>query len=70
MKQIYIESYYRNGYSRFMQYINNILNHPERESIEKRVEIIKSFDDYGKEATMRAFGKSRSTIYLWRQSSP
>ncbi len=50
-----------------MQYINNILNHPKRESIEKRIEIIKFFDDYGKEATKRAFGKSRSTIYLWKQ---
>ncbi len=36
MKQIYIESYYRNGYSRFMKYILDILNHPKRESIEKR----------------------------------
>jgi transposase InsO family protein len=67
MKQIYIESYYRSGYSRFMQYINNILDHPKRECIEQRVEIIKFFDDYGGEATKRAFGKSRSTIYLWKQ---
>jgi len=67
MKQIYIASYYRSGYSRFMQYINNILDHPKREYIEQRVEIIKFFDDYGKEATKRAFGKSRSTIYLWKQ---
>lgn len=50
-----------------MQFINNILDHPKRESIERRLEIIKFFDDYGKEATRRAFGKSRSTIYLWKQ---
>jgi transposase InsO family protein len=67
MKQIYIESYYRSGYSRFMQYINNVLDHPKRECIEQRVEIIKFFDDYGGEATKRAFGKSRSTVYLWKQ---
>ena len=67
MKQIYIESYYRSGYSRFMQYINNILDHPQREGIERRVETIKFFDEFGAEATKKAFNKSRSTIYLWKQ---
>ncbi len=67
MKQIYIESYYGNGYSRFMKYIKNILDHPQKETIEQRLEIIKFFDDYGAEATKRAFGKSRSTIFLWKQ---
>ena len=67
MKQIDIESYYRNGYSRFMKYINNVLDHPKRETIEQRLEIIKFFDDYGAEATKRAFGKSRSIIFLWKQ---
>ncbi len=67
MKQIYVESYYRNGYSRFMQYFNEIADHPQRRAIEQRVEIIKFFDDYGEDATRRAFGKSRSTIYLWKQ---
>jgi len=66
VKQIYVESYYRNGYSRFMQYINDITGHPRHESIEKKVEIIKFFDDYGAEVIRRAFGKSRSTIYLWK----
>ena len=50
-----------------MQYISNILDHPKRESIEKRVDIIKFFEDYGEEATKRAYGKSRSTVYLWKQ---
>lgn len=67
MKQIYVESYYGSGYSRFMQYINDILDHPKRGSIEKRLAIIKFYEDYGQEATRRAFGKSRSTIYLWKQ---
>ena len=67
MKQIYVESYYRNGYSRFMQYFNDILDHPKKETIEQRIEIIKFFDDYGAEATRRAFGKARSTIFLWKQ---
>ncbi len=67
MKQIYIESYFRSGYSRFMKYINNILNHPKRESIEKRLEIIQFFEEFGAEATRRAFSRGRSTIYLWKQ---
>jgi len=67
VKQIYVESYFGNGYSRFMQYINNILDHPKRGSIERRVEIIKFFDEFGEKATRRAFAKSRSTIYLWKQ---
>jgi len=67
VKQIYIASYFRNGYSRFMQYINNISNHAKRESIEKRLEIIKFFDEFGVRATEKAFGKKRSTIYLWKQ---
>jgi len=67
MKQIYVESYYRSGYSRFMKYFNDILNHPKKEIIEQRIEIIKFFDDYGAEATKRAFGKARSTIFLWKQ---
>jgi putative transposase len=49
-----------------MKYLHDIASHPKRECIEKRVAIIKFFDDYGKEATRRAFGKSRSTIYLWK----
>ncbi len=67
MQQIYIASYYKSGYSRFMQYIQDILNHPRKASIEKRLEIIKFFDEFGSAATSRAFGKSRSTIYLWKQ---
>jgi len=67
VKQIYIESYYRSGYSRFMKYLDDVIGHPQREGIEQRVEIIKFFDDYGADATRRAFGKSRSTVYLWKQ---
>ena len=67
MKQIYIASYFRSGYSHFMQFINNILDHPKRESIEERVKIIEFCNEFGFKATKRAFGKSRSTIYLWKQ---
>ena len=67
MKQIYVESYYRSGYSRFMKYLDDVTGHPQRQVIEQRVEVIKFFEDYGEEATRRAFGKSRSTVYLWKQ---
>jgi putative transposase len=67
VKQIYIESYFRNGYRRFMKYFNDVFEHPKREAIERRLEMIKFFDDYGALASKRAFGKSRSTIYLWKQ---
>lgn len=50
-----------------MRYFNDILDHTKKESIEKRLEIIKFFDDYGAKAAKRAFGKSRSTIFLWKQ---
>ena len=67
MKQIYVESYYPRGYSRWMQKINDILSHPKSKEIEARVKIIEFFDEYGADATRKAFGKSRSTIYLWKQ---
>lgn len=66
MKQIYIQSYFKSGYHRLMDYIYNISNHPKKPIIEKRLEIIKFFDEYSAQATKQAFGKSRSTIYLWK----
>ena len=67
MKQIYIESYFRNGYRRFMKYVHDVLNHPQRESIETRLKIIQFCDEFGVAATREAFGKSRSTVYLWKK---
>ncbi len=67
MKQIYVQSYYKSGYSRLMQYVYNIMEHPQKESIELKLKIIEFCDKYGFEATRSAFGKSRATIYLWKQ---
>ncbi len=50
-----------------MEYINNILDHPQRDNIEKRLALIEFCEEYGFEATRKAFGKSRSTILLWKQ---
>ena len=67
MKQIYLANYFRHGYYRLMQYLDDVLEHPDKEIIEQRLDIIKFFDEYGAKATRQAFKKSRSTIYLWKQ---
>jgi Integrase core domain. len=67
VKQIYVESYYPRGYSRWMPKINDILSPPKAKEIEARAKIIEFFDEYGADATKKAFGKSRSTIYIWKQ---
>jgi len=66
MKQIYVESYYRNGYSRFMKQSSKSINDSRQKIIEDRLRIIQFFDEFGAEATRKAFNKSRSTIYLWK----
>jgi transposase InsO family protein len=55
------------GYTRLMQELEDITGHPQREAIEHRIRVIEFFDRYGEEATRAAFGKSRSTVYLWKQ---
>jgi len=50
-----------------MQRISDIAGHPEEKIIEQRLKIIGFFDEYGAPATKKAFGKSRSTVYLWKQ---
>jgi putative transposase len=55
------------GYSRFMRRIGRIANDASSEETDSRLKIIEFFDDYGAEATKRAYGKSRSTLYLWKQ---
>ncbi len=55
------------GYIHLMKFLDDVTGHPKRELIEKRIEIIKFFDEFGEKAARRAFGKSRSTIYLWKQ---
>jgi len=50
-----------------MQHVNDILDHPKREIIEQRLRVIEFCDELGIEATRRDLGKSRSTIYIWKQ---
>ena len=67
MKQIFVAMGSVKGYIHLMKLLNDVTGHPKRELIEKRMEIIKFFDEFGEDAARRAFGKSRSTIYLWKQ---
>jgi transposase InsO family protein len=50
-----------------MRRVDGVVNSPKHEEIESRLKIIQFFDDYGAEATRRAYGKSRSTVYLWKK---
>lgn len=67
MRQLFVVLGSVKGYIHLMQYLDDITGHPQRQQIEDRVAIIKFYDDFGEEATRRAYGKSRSTIYLWKQ---
>lgn len=49
-----------------MRSIQDITQHPYKHIIEDRVRIISFYDDYGEEATARAFGVSRSTVFNWK----
>ena len=49
-----------------MEYVHDVIDHPQKETIEKRLEIIEFSEKFGFEATRKAFGKSRATIFLWK----
>ena len=66
MRQIYVASYFRSGYSHFMKLIEDITGNPQRLLIERRLRIIEFFDKWGTEATKEAYNRSRATIYLWK----
>jgi putative transposase len=67
VQQIFIAHCFRKAYIHFMDYVVDYLDHPQKADIEHRLEIIKFFDEFGIEATQRAFKKSRSTLFLWKQ---
>ncbi len=55
------------GYARKAMNIQDITHHPSKHIIEQRLKVMQFYDDYGEQATERAFGVSRSTIFLWKQ---
>ena len=67
MRQIYLSHSHRKDYIHFMEYVADYLDHPQKATIEHRLEILKFFDEFGPEATRKAFHKSRSTIFLWKK---
>lgn len=66
MQQLYLDGFIK-GYARKAMYIQDITHHPSKHIIEHRLKIITFYDDYGTEATQRAFGVSRSTVYNWKR---
>jgi len=47
MKQIYIASYFRSGYSRFMKYVQDVFGHPKHGSIGKLPPLRYYLDNFG-----------------------
>lgn len=66
MQQIYVESYFKKGFRNLLRY-SYTMDHSKRDIIEKRLKIIEFFDEFGKRATEKAFGVSRSTVFLWKK---
>jgi transposase InsO family protein len=56
------------GYASKAMNSSNITHHKDRAIIEHRIKVLNFFDRYGAEATKEAFGISRSTVYLWKQT--
>jgi len=54
------------GYHRLMESLEYV-NHPRRAEIERRLEVIKFFDEFGLGATSAAFKVARSTVYDWKK---
>ena len=51
-----------------MNYISNISTHPDKKIIEERLKILEFFDEFGTDATKKAFDKGRSTLFLWKKT--
>jgi transposase InsO family protein len=68
MQQIYLNHWFK-GYNRLMKYISDITHLKEKDQavIKERIRIMEFFDEFGQVATKKAFGFSRSTIYLWKK---
>lgn len=67
MKQIYVAHCFKKAYIHFMEYVADYLDNPQKKAIERRLEILQFFDEFGLEATRKAFKVSRSTIFLWKK---
>ena len=68
MQQIYLESCFRSGYRRLMNYISNIASMSDKDQavIKHRLKIIEFYDEFGLRATKQAFNIGRSAIFDWK----
>jgi len=67
VQQEYVEKYFRSGYRRFMMRNSNRKDPSQQQIIEERLRVIQFFEEYGADATRKAFNTSRSTVFLWKQ---
>lgn len=69
MQQIYLESFFKSGYRRLMNYISNIAHFDKKiqEVIYQRIRIIEFFKKFGLSATKSAFKVSKSTVHSWKK---
>jgi transposase InsO family protein len=53
-----------------MKYISDIAHLKEKDQvvIKERIRIMEFFDEFGEVATKKAFGRSRSTVFLWKRT--
>ena len=58
---------YLKGYGRYMQFKQYLKTVSSDGIIQQRLEIIKFFEDYGAEATKRAYGYGKSSVYAWKK---
>jgi putative transposase len=66
MRGLYLDSFIK-GYARKAMYIQDITHHKDKHIIEHRVKIIEFYNDYGAEATTRAFNVSRASVFNWKR---
>jgi hypothetical protein len=64
LQQIYVAHCFKKAYIQFMEYVAGYLENPQRDIIERRLKILQFFNEFGIEATKKAFKISRSTIFL------
>lgn len=69
MQQIYLESNFRSGYRRHMNYISNIahMSGKDQAVIKYRLKVIELHDEFGLRAVKQAFGIGRSAVFDWKK---
>jgi len=55
VRLFFIAHSHRIDYIHFMNYVADYLDHPQRAAIEQRLEILKFYDEFGLEATRKAY---------------